>query len=166
MVWPFGNTTKSKSYNYEAGDTAVPHALGLGNVVSNMKVPINVDMPIDTRVNASKKSDSRQWNSQSTYNPIFAPQDARSMMIITNSPSASMKKADKTTGANVIPTFSQIPSMATDMGATEFPIDVKPKLDFGFGIPSGISSWVMIGAVGVGGFFIYKGLKQKKGAKK
>jgi len=140
---------------------------GIGNIATNIRVPVDVDMPFNTRIDASKRADSRQWTTSNTYNPIYAPQDARSLMIITNSPNSSQKKADKTTGASVIPTFSQIPSMTTDLGATEIPVKMSPDLDFDLGTPSLTSSWVLLGLAGVGGYFIYKGMKaNKSGAKK
>lgn len=139
--------------------------MGIGNIATNIRVPVDVDMPFNTRIDASKRSDSRQWNTQSTYNPIYAPTDSRSMMIITGSPNSSMKKADKTTGASVIPTFSQIPTMSTDLGATEIPVKMSPDLDFNLGTPSLSSSWVLLALAGVGGYMIYKGVKKKKGGR-
>ena len=41
---------------------------GIGNIATNIRVPVDVDMPFNTRIDASKRADSRQWTTSNTYN--------------------------------------------------------------------------------------------------
>lgn len=108
------------------------------------------DIPInfDTDIPINLRSDIRA----PTYQ--FAPTDARSVIIVTDSPGATTKKADKiSAGATSTPEFDLSPKLE---GQAD--ISIIPKIG-----GSGFGTIALVAGVGIGAWFL---LKDDKGGKK
>jgi hypothetical protein len=139
------NTFQSKK-SASASSNAIANQFGLGNIASDIDVPINTNVNVDARTR--NFSDSRQFV------------DARQISIISESPNSTLttKKSDSINKSDAI-----------DQAGGTTPISVTPTVpvDLGLQVPSfsGLSNILLLGGLGVGGFFLIKGLTKNKGGK-
>lgn len=123
----------------------------------------DIDMPFNINTDASKKSSVFAPQTTTTKSYQYAPQDARSLMVVMNSPYAQTSKKDKVSGSSLDPRINPSQSIPTDMGGTEIPFKISPNI----GLGGGGSNLLFYGALGLVGYGIYKALSsKKKGGKK
>lgn len=124
------------------------------------KVNADIDMPITTDINASKKSISSQLTNTDSRSYQFAPVDARSLILTLNSPDASISKKDDLVGSSLSPNTSINPNQVTDLGATEIPLKISPNI--GLNGLGGGTSLILYGIIGFGAYKLLTKDKKKK----
>lgn len=126
----------------------------LSDIFSNMKIATS-DKAFNTASYTSNLSKNYSTSTQTTQN--YAPTITRQIDIIINSPESSIiSKKDASATSSVEPSTEQ--TLPTYQSGSSIPASGDASLNLDF------SSIILLAGAGIGGFFIYKGLK--KGAKK
>lgn len=164
----FSSTGTSLNYDFFSGNALRQNIPILDNLFGTKLTTGDIDVPIDLNipVDASKKSTTSTYAPSTQSSFQYSPTDARSVAIITGSPSASITKKDSIAGASQVP--SQTPSFyfPTDFGQTSVP--VTPTITPSLSLPAGgsFNDVLLIGGLVAGGYLIFKGFSSKKKNKK
>ena len=144
------NKKKEQRSTFNYGLDNLKQSLGLVNTQTDFKadVPINVDAPTTNTSRVYAPTDARSWG----YT------DARQISIISRSPNASQtaKKKDKVSQEGSTPQQSISPRQSGSTVPVEAPISVPTP-----SVGGGLSTWLIVGGVVVGGYYLLSGSNDK-----